>query len=356
MTNKNYYSTSTFQPVLEDMCVRPDTRDKEATDAATTSMSKLVAVTSKNQDLKNTLLAYQTQCESLEDELRFQTAKAAELQDLLALKSNADMDGLTSRLLTKSLAVAERSLEIDEMKMKLQDAQREKHMMDQEREASVQMMAELTKVIREQQIEIKRQETECNPVESEFERLWKQHDRLMASEHRAMTNVPLWQGASSMGSNEKQNANLLHELEMLRSERDALVEKSTFQKITIATLKQKSQEREANNIALVQDLKQQYEEDRTRLGTIQRSLEAEIQVLKEEKEEINDMLYGEMIQLKAEENILVGKSFIMRNGVFKVYDSDDESAITESTMYTSTESDPSGPTGSMEFATERIVI
>jgi uncharacterized cupin superfamily protein len=330
------------------MCIRPETREKEASDAAAISMAKLVAVTSKNQNLKNNLMAFQTQCESLEHELRFQTAKAAELQDLLWMKNNGDLDALTSRILKKSLALAERSLELDELKMKLQEAKRERHMMDQEREASVEMMAELTKVIRQQQIEVQKRD-EC-----EFDKLSKIHDHLMDTDlsQRQLKSPLERQGARD--TMVTKNADLLSELEKLRSERGSLTEKNNAQEKAIATLKQKGQEREAQNIALVKNVKHQYDEDRSRLRGIQSSLEGEIELLKKEKEH-SDFLYGEMIQVTPEDDFRVGKSFIMHNGVFKVYDSDDNSSITEATVYTSSESDPCGPI-TMEFTTERIAI
>jgi uncharacterized cupin superfamily protein len=341
------------------MCIRPETREKEVSDAATTSMAKLVAVTSNNQNLKNSLMAFQTQCESVEHELRFQTAKAAELQDLLWMKKNGDLDALTSRILKKSLALAKRSLEIDELKMRLQEAKRERHMMDQEREASVEMMAELTKVIRQQQIELQKRDalespTEFDPIECEFDKLSKIHDHLMDTDlgQRQLKSTLARQGARDAMLT--QNADLLSELEKLRSERGSLAEKNNAQEKTIATLKQKSQEREAQNIALVKNVKHQYNEDRSRLHGIQSSLEGEIELLKKGKEH-SDFLHGEMIQVTPDDDFRVGKSFIMHDGIFKVYRSDDNSSITEATVYTSSESDPCGPT-TMEFTTERIAI
>jgi uncharacterized cupin superfamily protein len=341
------------------MCIRPETREKEASDAAAISMAKLVAVTSKNQNLKNNLMAFQTQCESLEHELRFQTAKAAELQDLLWMKNNGDLDALTSRILKKSLALAERSLELDELKMKLQEAKRERHMMDQEREASVEMMAELTKVIRQQQIELQKRDApdspnEFDPIECEFDKLNKIHNHLLDTD---LGQIQLKSTLERQGSRDAmltQNADLLSELKKLQAERGSLAEKNNAQEKAIATLKQKSQEREAKTIALVKNVKHEYNEDRSRLHGIQSSLEGEIELLKKEKEH-SDFLYGEMIQVTPEEDFRVGKSFIMQNGIFKVYHSDDNSSITEATDYTSSESDPCGPT-TMEFTTERVAI
>jgi chromosome segregation ATPase len=341
------------------MCIRPETTEKEASDAATTSMAKLVAVTSKNQNLKNSLMASQTQCESLEHEMRFQTAKAAELQDLLWMKNNGDLDALTSRILKESLALAERSLENDELKMKLQEVKSERHMMDQEREASVEMMAELTKVIRQQQIELQKRDApespnEFDPIECELGKLSKIHNHLMDTDLGRGQLKSTLERQRARDAMLPQNADLLSELEKLRSERGSLAEKNNAQEKVIATLKKKSQEREAQNIALVKNVKHQYNEDRSRLHGIQSSLEGEIELLKKEKEH-SDFLYGEMIQASPKDDLRVGKSFIMQNGVFKVYHSDDNSSITEATVYTSSESDLCGPT-TMEFTTERIAI
>eukprot|EP00980_Cylindrotheca_fusiformis_P015130 scaffold4180_cov99-Cylindrotheca_fusiformis.AAC.11 len=353
-TTLTHLKSSNHQ-LSKNMCVRPDSRSKEdapADEATSTSMSKLVAVTGENQDLKSKVLHLQNQCESLEHELRFQTTKAIELQDLLGLKDNADFDGLTSKLLEKSLALAEKSLEIDELKMELQESKQDRLLMDQEREASVQMMAELTKVIREQQIELQRRDAESSQAERESEKLGKKHDKPMDCEDTTVVETPTTNDSAQLP-----NPDLLIELEKLRSERNALEEKNKAQKESIERLKQKNKEREATNISLMKDMKQEYEDDRERLYTLQKSLEAEISLLKEkkeEKEEVEEMLYGETVHLEPQDNDFF--SFLFQDGELKVDVFDDSSTITEATMYTSSESDPSGSTGRINFRSERVEI
>jgi hypothetical protein len=125
------------------------------------ALSQLKLVQSENENLKTILVNTQEQCEILEQEIRFQTAKATDLQVLLTLKDRNESSEealtatLTANIMEKSLKLAQQALEFDRIQKKIQESEKKRQLIDQEREASAEMTAMLSRVIRDDELTTK---------------------------------------------------------------------------------------------------------------------------------------------------------------------------------------------------------
>lgn len=360
------------------------------TSTSETSIVKLVAVTSENQELKSKLAESRSQCESLEQELRFQTAKARELQDMLMLKSGGDKDDLMVMIMEHSLALAEKTLEIDHLKMKLQKSEKERKMRDQERDAHSEMMAELNRFIREQQIEIqllqdpeslKPEDYEYDKVDSEFDKLCNIHDHLKDAK---LAEPEPETDSSDLKERDSTIIKLQNDIKQMRSERQQLFKKLEAQSAAISILQERSKTREASNLAMVKDLKESYQREKLEMQEELQALEAEIKELKtkaieppEPSESERSVLLGELIDIgsfkqepllflsdtKADYEVFEDDSSEITASTVNLYDSDQSSpAASPRHMYVSLDAYVNKPTTSgifiqsIGFSTERCEI
>lgn len=337
------------------------------TPAAEVPTGKVVAATSENQELKSKLMESRNQCESLEQALRFQTAKATELQEILMTKSTGDVDALMAKIMEHSLALAEKTLEIDQLRMKLHKSEKEKKLRDQERDAHSEMMAELNRVIREQQIEIqllqdpkslKPEDYEYDKVDSEFDKLCNIHDHLKDTklvEPKPVTDF------KALEDSDSKMLKLKSDLNQLRSERLQLRKKIEAQSTALTILQERSKTREAKNLALVKDLKAKYEMEKLEMQENQQSLEAKIQELQkthkreQSESERSSILLGELIDTESDkqEPLLFLSDTKADYEVFE----DDSSEITASTvnLYDSDHSTPTTPPRHMSVSLDTFL-
>ncbi|KAL3936130.1 MAG: hypothetical protein SGBAC_008485 [Bacillariaceae sp.] len=314
-------------------------------------LAKIVAVTSENVELKSKLMESRTQCENLEQALRFQTAKATELHEMLLLKKSGDEDAIMGKIVENSLAVAEQTLEIDQLKKKLRDADKEKRSRDQEREAHSEIMAELNRFIREQQIEIQSLQNPSSPspevyeydeVDSEFDKLCNVHEHLKDAKP-----VIEQKETAAMVEKSREMKLLKQDLKQLRSERAHLIKKVEAQNSAILMLQERSKTREEDNLSFVKLLKEKYEDEKFEWEESQRLLEEEILVLQQNQEQAESersVLHGEMIEMESQkhEPLLFLSDAKADYEVFE----DDSSEITANT-FPNSESDNSSPATSL---------
>ncbi|CAJ1958266.1 unnamed protein product [Cylindrotheca closterium] len=317
-------------------------------------LAKIVAVTSENQELKSKLTESRTQCENLEQELRFQTAKALEFQEMLALKSDGDVDALLAKFMEHSLTLAEQTLEIDQLKLKLRESEKEKIARDQEREAHIEMMASLNRYIRQQGIALQRLENpssltpkdyEYDEIDSEFDQLCNIHDHL-----KDVKLVIERKEAPVVIEDSQKVKKLNKDLKQVLAERAHLKRKVEAQNAAISILQERSKTRETSNLALVKDLKEKYESEKRGLQDTLRSLEAQIQTLRQNEEQSESepsCLHGELIEIesqKYEENYEIYEPLLFLTDTKADCDvfEDDASEITASTFLNS-ESEQSTP-------------
>jgi hypothetical protein len=216
--------------------------------------SRLVAVMSSTQELKDNLRDAKLDYQYLEEERKFHAAKAWELQECIQSMAT---DDVSNKLVEKSLQIAELSMQVERLKLELQEAAKDRKMMDEEREANVEMMSELSKVIRTQQKELikKNQGNNANITntiepENDPELLWK---RLLAVEE----------------------------------ERDNFAKKCETLERSVDTLKKKNSEREIRSLVSLRQMRHQVdilEGGRRRQNETLSSLEDMVQSLEEENQ------------------------------------------------------------------------
>lgn len=199
---------------------------------------KIVALMGDNQELKGDLRDARIAYEFLEQERTFHAAKAVELQEVLDSRGNND---LAEKLVEKSVAIAEMSMEIDRLKMQLQEAGKEKVLMDQEREASVEMMAELSKFIRRQKLELDGRNSDIDEEENDPRVLKK---KIQTVENERDDFIKKCKGLEQMVDalkvkNSEREIKSLLSLRQMRGQIDSLEEEHRLKDFSIAPLKDK---------------------------------------------------------------------------------------------------------------------
>jgi DNA repair exonuclease SbcCD ATPase subunit len=240
--------------VTQEHCSNMSTMEEE-------SNRKMASIMSDNKELKENLRDAKLACQDLEEERRFHAAKATELQE--SLQAVGSDDDVAARLVEKSLEIAELSMEVDAMKFQLREVSKERYLMDQEREANVEMMAELSKVIRgqKQQLDAK-------------------------GESQSSLNV------ADPDYDLKQ---LKIQLQTMEKERNGITKKCESLQRTVETLKQKNCEREVKSLISLRHMRLQIDDfldERKRRTESLSSLEQKIETLEEESEAKDEKIFA----------------------------------------------------------------
>lgn len=186
---------------------------------------RLVEIMGDNQSLKQDLRESKIAYQELEQERKFQAAKATELQEILGSIKNG---GAEEKLVSKSLQIAELSMQIDRLNLQLRELEKDRQLMNEEREANVEMMGQLSDIIRMQKKQIDSRDNCDSDV-----------------------------NFSGPNGEEK---DLRKQLESMRQERDMFEQKCNDLQGKIGALMHKNSEREVKNLLSLRQMRQNMDE------------------------------------------------------------------------------------------------